>query len=549
MSHLPAGYLLSGRYSIQRSLGQGGFGITYLAYDTKLEIEVCVKEHFRFGVHNRLNTGEVEHRDAKEHRRWLLRFLEEARHLQAVEHVNVVRVYEVLQCLGTAYMVMEFVEGENLREWVRRERPSERWALITFAGLLDAVEAVHRAGLLHRDIKPVNVMLSEQGRVVLVDFGSAWDFSNSGAPEFDWIMSHGFAPIEQSGAHYPQGTSTDVYALGATLYYLLTGVRPIPSMDRFNEELRSPRTLFPEIGCAVSDATMKAMALLPRDRYATVQEFREALGIRSEDAAPSVLAVKPAPRMGRLVPHTRRHVKWALGLGGLLMWTGWLIWRGEETRRSREEAAANEAYFGEKPWTCGSDQVVFDGHAYETVQVGNQCWFKENLRTTVFANGAALQGNLRQQDWANASKGAQALYDDKWVHLEEFGRLYNVFAIQDARGLCPAGWHVPEDEDWQQIKDYINSRGWSAVALKASNAYPPRWDGTNVSGFSALPGGMRNQLGYDEGLGEAGGWWSASKQDGSEWVWTIRSKSGALHRSVTGPQSGHSVRCICDDAQ
>ena len=287
-NHLPSGYLLHQRYSIQRSLGQGGFGITYLAYDSVLAQEVCIKELFIYGSSTRGSNATVHSQtnDSFSFTDFVDRFIQEAQRLTRFRHPNILRVLDVFRDNQTAYMVMEFVPGETLKQKIQREGPmNTRDALKLIDQLLDAVEEVHKQGLLHRDIKPENILLSPQGLVVLIDFGSARDFTE-GATSTQTervtstqtaMISLGYSPPEQYSNRDKRGTYTDIYSLGATIYYLLTGEKPIEANERHLRNLKPPHELTPGIDIEISNAVMKAMQLKPQNRFQKVKDLRDSL--------------------------------------------------------------------------------------------------------------------------------------------------------------------------------------------------------------------------------------------------------------------------------
>jgi formylglycine-generating enzyme required for sulfatase activity len=277
---LPSGHLLHQRYSIQSGIGQGGFGITYLAYDQKLDQEVCIKELFVSGnstrgtnltVHSQ-STGDFSFAD------FVQRFVQEARQLARFQHPNIVRVLDIFQENGTAYTVMEYVKGETLKSKIQREGAmGEKAAMSTITQLLDAVEEVHNKGMLHRDIKPDNVLITPEGRLVLIDFGSAREFAEGRTTTQTAMLTPGYAPIEQYSTRAQRGPYTDIYALGATMYYLLTGEKPIPATDRVAEDLIPPHQINLDISTQVSSAVMLAMELKSENRFQTVSDMREAV--------------------------------------------------------------------------------------------------------------------------------------------------------------------------------------------------------------------------------------------------------------------------------
>ena len=224
-----------GKYQIGRVLGQGGFGITYQARDTVLQREVAVKELFPDGS-TRKNLGLIPPNslgvsgflEAK------TRFLTEARTLAQFNHPGIVRVLEVFEANNTAYLVMEALTGETLGAKIAREKklPEETVKKLALE-LCDALSVVHKVGLLHRDIKPDNIFLSFDARVVLIDFGSARSFRASERTQHTQLVTPGYAAPEQYASEAKFGEYTDVYGVAATLYHALTGTQPPSAGDMF----------------------------------------------------------------------------------------------------------------------------------------------------------------------------------------------------------------------------------------------------------------------------------------------------------------------------
>jgi uncharacterized protein (TIGR02145 family) len=211
------------------------------------------------------------------------------------------------------------------------------------------------------------------------------------------------------------------------------------------------------------------------------------------------------------------------------------------------------------PAQCGgASTVTFDGHTYALVGIGTQCWFKENLRSDNYRNGDAIPGNLTDSQWTSTGSGAQAVYNNDPANLASYGRLYNWYAVSDARGLCPVGFHVPTDSEWMTLEmalgmtsAQVNGTGWrgtdQGAQLKASSNDSPPWNGTNSSGFSALPGGGRDYgSGFFYYLGYSGYWWSSSPSGSNAWYRYLYSGSSNVARSNDDVRDGFSVRCVRD---
>jgi serine/threonine protein kinase len=227
---LEIGAVIGGKYQIENVLGQGGFGITYLALDTTLDHLVAIKELFPDGsirkASNVIPPAGMDFAQTKQ------KFLEEARVVQRFDHAGIVRVYGVLEGNQTAYMVMEALSGATLAAEVAQNGAFPPKAVLELARQLCAsLEIVHDADLLHRDIKPDNVFLTSDGRVVLIDFGSARGFAQGQVKRLTRLVTPGYAAPEQYASQAAFGTYTDVYGLAATLYYVVEGQMPPMATD------------------------------------------------------------------------------------------------------------------------------------------------------------------------------------------------------------------------------------------------------------------------------------------------------------------------------
>lgn len=209
--------------------------------------------------------------------------------------------------------------------------------------------------------------------------------------------------------------------------------------------------------------------------------------------------------------------------------------------------------------------MTFDGHEYGTVQIGDQCWFAENLRTTVYNNGETIPEVTDDSAWGGLSTGGRCSYDNDASNLENYGYLYNWFAVHDSlddsRGLCPSGWHVPTDGEWMTLEmelgmseseaNSVGGRGTDqGTQMKSSSSDTPSWNGSNTSDFSALPGGLRvGEYGGFDYVGNFGYWWSASSPNGtsSAWLRLLGSDGDFLVRNSDYRRNGFSVRCVRDE--
>ena len=283
---LRPGTILRGKYIIGAPLGQGGFGITYIGWDLSAERKVAIKEYFPSGQVSRNTTisNELLWYTTDQARSaqggGMESFQKEARKMALVSNIpQVVNVLEVFQENATAYIVMDFVEGETLQKRLKKTGPLP-WnqAKDIFLPVVNAMVQVHKAGLIHRDLSPDNLMLEPSGSVRILDLGAAKDLNiNSGASSMQ-VAKGGFSPLEQYTQRGGSGTWTDVYALAATMYYSLTGVLPLPSMDRLvKDTLRWDLPQLTALPENVLTALQRAMVLQPDKRTQTMLEFSHQL--------------------------------------------------------------------------------------------------------------------------------------------------------------------------------------------------------------------------------------------------------------------------------
>jgi uncharacterized protein (TIGR02145 family) len=203
-------------------------------------------------------------------------------------------------------------------------------------------------------------------------------------------------------------------------------------------------------------------------------------------------------------------------------------------------------------------EVIYHGHAYALVGVGNQCWFRENLRSDQYRNGDAIPGGFDAETWAAATFGAQAVYLGDDAQMALGGRFYNWYAVNDARGLCPAGYHVPSDQEWVTLEVALgmnpvraNSKALRGTdqgsRMKAAPDDSRRWDGTNSSGFTAVPGGYRcDYYGAFYNQEACGAWWTSTSSGSTAWSRFLYAGSPKVQRGDTDLHYGLSVRCLRD---
>ena len=346
---LPPDTILAGKYLVGKVLGEGGFGITYIGFDLNMKTRVAIKEYFPVELVTRDTTRRTGSGDdaagegaasgssapgvsvsssgggsdrvislsgekSKTYQQGLKKYVDEARNVsQFADIPGIVSVKDFFYENNTAYIVMEYIEGISLKEYLKQKggKVSEEEALAILRPVLEALEKVHAAGIVHRDISPDNIMLTfmRQGNVEqagssdsapvpasaasatasaavygnisavkLIDFGAARMTSKNDQKSLTIILKHGYAPEEQYRSHGEQGPWTDVYALCAVLYRMLTGKVPEPAMDRlFSDGLKSPEELGVKVSPAVSEAIMRGLAVKKEERIQSVRELMGAL--------------------------------------------------------------------------------------------------------------------------------------------------------------------------------------------------------------------------------------------------------------------------------
>ena len=294
---LPSGAVLDG-YVITGLIGQGGFGVVYVARDSKNNRTVAIKEYLPSAIAGRLADGRVAARStdlANAYGTGLKGFLREANLLSELAHPALVAVHRAWEQNGTAYMAMAYYPGKTLRE-VRLARPAamtEAHIKVLMMPVFEAVAELHAHRVIHRDISPDNILVMANGATVLLDLGAARQVLGGMTQALTTILKPGFAPIEQyvEDGSMEQGRWTDVYGLGAVIYFLATGKAPTPATTRIVRD-----TLPAMVDAASSvkysprcvQAVTRALAVRAIDRYKSISEFREALGWAILVAVPRV---------------------------------------------------------------------------------------------------------------------------------------------------------------------------------------------------------------------------------------------------------------------
>lgn len=358
---LPVGSILNGRYLVGRVLGQGGFGITYKALDHVTGDVVAVKEYFpeALCIRGRNGSDVTARHTGDDDFDWGLKgFLREVKTLAQLRDVpGIAHVHEYFEENGTAYFSMDYIEGLDLREWLRRHGGKAPWSELEpiLLPVMDALQAVHEQGLVHRDVSPDNVCVTGSGEGVLLDFGAARASLGDRTQTLSVVLKHGYAPKEQYFSRSRQGPWTDVYAMGGTIYRSLTGVEPPDALERLEAVSQGePDPLLPishyaSVAAGVEDAVFQAMSMEPRGRFQSMRAFRNAMvnsdrvrgGGKPDPGKPNPADEVPVTQA---VPHVERpDSPGTTGAYGAYAGAGPSTGGGTATQGQRQEGAGVQA--------------------------------------------------------------------------------------------------------------------------------------------------------------------------------------------------------------
>ncbi len=282
--YLTPGTILGNHFIVGTVIGAGGFGITYKCFDTTLGVAVAVKEFYPAGLVNRSpgesRVGLLSGDKKEQYGQQLRRFLMEAQSVaQFGKARDIVNVYDFFEENGTAYIIMEYIDGVLLKDYL------EKWgaldpdaAMSIIMPIIEAVKKIHSKGIIHRDISPDNIFISNEDSIKIFDFGTARLNDSKEGMAGEQVIKVGYSALEQYRDKSRQGFFTDVYSVGAIMYQMLTGVKPMESTEReFKDDLKSPMQLGVKINANVDRAVMEALAVRPELRFQGIQQFEEAL--------------------------------------------------------------------------------------------------------------------------------------------------------------------------------------------------------------------------------------------------------------------------------
>ena len=531
-------------YEIKGVLCEGGMAVVYLAEHQLFHSKVAVKVLNREFVHNE-NIQK--------------RFISEARNMFKMSHPNIVRVTDMIDDGETIAFVMDYIEGESLKEYLDRKGKlgDEQIQYILFQ-MLDALEYVHGQGLIHRDIKPSNFMLTPQRKLMLMDFGIAKQL-NPGSQEYTSTGTNQqmgtamYMSPEQIHETRSVTSQSDIYSLGVVLWQMVTGKKPYSTetLSAFQLQTKIVNEPLPLTGTNWDNLIQKATEKDSLHRYADISSFRSAwqkgqndFNERRDSGDKTIIEKKPK----QLNPQTQQGLsaappKFSLILPVLILiiiGTGYLIWNVISSTQHKE----NQTAVTESENESMASSVI----------IGDQEWQTKNLDVDRFRNGEPIPQAITAEEWKAAGEKeepAWCYYNNDTKNGRIYGKLYNWYAVNDARSLAPEGWHIPSDEEWTTLTDYLGGEEFAGDKMKTiGTSYwkTPNEGVNNESAFSALPGGIRNYYGSFSKLGGYALFWSATEFDNFNARYYLLSsnlslvvRSNGISKSV-----GASVRCIRD---
>ena len=321
--YLRPGTVLKGHFIVGTAIGVGGFGITYKCYDATLGVIVAIKEFFPVGLVNRspgeMKVGLLSGEKEKQYKNQIKRFLMEAQSIAQFGKANdIVNVFDYFEENNTAYIVMEYIDGVLLKDYLEKQGAlSPDIAMTIIEPVVEALKKIHASGIIHRDISPDNIFIAGEDSVKVFDFGPAILNDESGAKEGEKVIKVGYSAPEQYRDSAGQGYFTDIYSIGAILYQMITGQKPIESTEReYKDELKSPLELGFDIEPNLDRAIMEALAVQPALRFQGIQQFDDAINGKRKAEYPKVkLRIRKRKRI--MVACMSLLALAAIGVGGL----------------------------------------------------------------------------------------------------------------------------------------------------------------------------------------------------------------------------------------
>ncbi len=502
--HLRQGTLLqNGKYRIEKVLGQGGFGITYLAEQTSLRRKVAIKEFFMKEYCERdtdtssVSLGTSGSKELVE--KFREKFVKEAQNIASFSHNNIIKIYEVFEENNTAYYVMDYY-GKSLSEYLSQKKIlTEGMSLMFIRQIASALSYIHSRNFNHLDVKPGNVLLDNNNNAVLIDFGLTKHYDNGGDQTSSTPVgiSRGYAPLEQ----YKQGgvstfsPETDIYSLGATLYKLVTGITPPEADEIYENGINFPKDM--HLSESVKGAITFAMQPRRKDRPQSIEEFLVALEVKeeTEDEGTDIevrIVPEPTPKPTNRILYVVLAV--LIGVAGYLVYDG--INKDEKKKREAAEKASLEK---EKKEREAAEYAKYKGHDWVDLGLPSGIkWATSNV------------GASRPEDygyyfaWGETTTKTEYNSSNSKTEGKSINDIKGDSRYDAAKANWGGSWRLPTKEEIEELKENCT---WSWTTQGGKKGY--KVTGPNGNSIFLPAAGFR--CGTSLGLaGERGDYWSST---------------------------------------
>lgn len=550
---------LIGKYKITRLIGEGGMASVYEAEHEMLGTKVAIK------VLNPILSANTQIKE---------RFRNEAKLMASLDHPHITKVIDFDEQPQQLSIIMEFLNGEDLSERIKRTGAlNDKEVLDIFSQTFSAFQYAHEKGIVHRDIKPSNIFILKNGHVKILDFGIAKLFGQGN--ELTQTGTQMGTPIYMSPEQVKTDKSidhrSDIYSLGVTMFYAING-KPLYNSDTdsqfdiFTKIVNEP-ILVTSLQSKFKGLVEKACQKNRELRYQSCAEYHQALSTaeaNDQGSMDKTILVQDREERekseNKVISTPHENVAQAKETSSATNPSPISPAKNAKSNRYFLGAAivvfigiGLGVYFNKKGGGStgeGSWKDTVITVAADSIHIGNQIWMTKNLDVSTFRNGDVIPQASSDEAWKAAGENKQpawCYYDNDPANGTTFGKLYNWYAVNDPRGLAPAGYHIPTDAEWTVLTDYLGGKDVAGKKMKSTSGWFENGNGTNSSGFSGLPGGIRYFDGRFNFVGEFGFWWCAT-EDGTGHPFTrhLYYFGDDLFRQNNVKVSGLSVRCVND---
>jgi uncharacterized protein (TIGR02145 family) len=524
---------ITSNYHILNLIGQGGMGDVYKAEHKELGRIVAIKSLKK---------------ELCENEQFKARFKNEAQVMARLQHPGIVALYEYIEDESGVYLIMEYAEGMALDDFMAMQGGRLQADLVKdiIEKILEALNYAHQKGVVHRDIKPANIIYNpNEQSIKILDFGIAklHQEANRRLTKTGTQMGtvYYMSPEQIKGEAVDQ--QSDIYSLGVLMYQLLSGENPYEKLSSeylisdaiVKQPLPDLQENIPE-NLLFNKILTRATAKDKEERFKNCKMFLDAF------SEPLITEPKKTENEDKKI-YTRisSFYYFLVALMALLVITFTLDLIPKLSHKSEKPTNERERFI-----------VDIDGNKYDNVQIGKQIWMKENLKTSKFRNGEPIPHAKSNEEWIKAGEEKQpayCYYDNDPANGEKYGKLYNWYAVNDPRGLAPEGWHIPSDEEWSKLIDFLGGEDNAGIKMKSFSGWNKNGNGNNESGFNGLPGGWRDDsMGKFDGLGDFGCWLNSTESsDNCAWTRDIEYYSVLVYRINTHTKKwGFNVRILKD---